>query len=208
MRQTIYAIRHGRTAYNAAHRLQGSADIELDEQGRAQATAVGTRLHAVSLAVAWVSPLLRARQTAELAMVAAGQGMVPQVQPLVAERDFGPHEGKPLYSLQAEFPGLPYLLTPSGHPLYLDLPHAESMDALRARAQSAVDALLPLIPAGGAAVIFSHAGFLRTLHAVLTGVSVDHAFTQVAIGNCDVLVYTLDHGVVTDVAHWPCPPLA
>ncbi len=74
-------IRHGETGYNAEGRLQGQKDIPLNGKGRAQASAVGRsliklmkpeieRLEAQESFVA--SPLLRTRETMQLARAAMG----------------------------------------------------------------------------------------------------------------------------------------
>lgn len=77
----ILFIRHGETAYNADGRLQGQQDIALNPKGREQASAVGRTLKALmgedlarlEAARAFVaSPLLRTRQTMELARAAMG----------------------------------------------------------------------------------------------------------------------------------------
>jgi broad specificity phosphatase PhoE len=74
-RPTVYYIRHGETAWNAAGRFQGSKDIPLNELGRKQAVAAGEILaglldrdgrEAASLPYV-ASPLGRTRTTMELA---------------------------------------------------------------------------------------------------------------------------------------------
>ena len=61
---TLILVRHGQTAVNAEGRLQGRIDAPLTDLGRRQSAASGAALPAeVSRVV--VSPLLRARQTAE-----------------------------------------------------------------------------------------------------------------------------------------------
>ncbi len=71
---TIYYIRHGETAWNAAGRFQGSQDIPLNDLGRTQAVAAGGILaellardgrQASSMPFV-ASPLGRARLTMEL----------------------------------------------------------------------------------------------------------------------------------------------
>ena len=57
----IYLLRHGQTEYNAQHRYQGQQDIPLSAAGRAQLRPAGFMPD-----VAYVSPLIRARQTAEI----------------------------------------------------------------------------------------------------------------------------------------------
>jgi probable phosphoglycerate mutase len=77
----ILFIRHGETDYNAEGRLQGQLDIALNGKGREQASSVGRtlakrlraeidRLEAANAFRA--SPLLRVRETLELARAAMG----------------------------------------------------------------------------------------------------------------------------------------
>jgi alpha-ribazole phosphatase len=59
----LILIRHGRTALNAAGRLQGRIDEPLDDIGQLQAKAVAERVGTVDELI--TSPLQRARQTAD-----------------------------------------------------------------------------------------------------------------------------------------------
>ena len=77
----IVFIRHGETPYNAEGRLQGQQDIPLNGKGRDQAGAVGRMLRKrlgaeideLEAAHGFVaSPLLRTRETMELARAAMG----------------------------------------------------------------------------------------------------------------------------------------
>ena len=62
----LYIVRHGKTDWNVARRLQGRADIPLNENGReiARKTAEGIRNIPIDFAIS--SPLSRAKETAEI----------------------------------------------------------------------------------------------------------------------------------------------
>jgi len=62
----LYCVRHGESVYNAEGRIQGQSDVPLSELGMSQADAVATAMAEVSIDVVFSSPLLRARQTAEV----------------------------------------------------------------------------------------------------------------------------------------------
>jgi probable phosphomutase (TIGR03848 family) len=127
---TVLLLRHGRTAANAHGGLAGRQPVELDETGRAQAVAVGARLRAVPLTAVVTSPLIRCRQTLELAM--------PQTTPVaddgLVECGYGAWEGQPLKKL-AKDPLWPVV---QQHPSAAIFPGGEAMAAMAARAVAAV----------------------------------------------------------------------
>ena len=62
----LYIVRHGETAWNKHHKVQGVADIPLAENGILLAEKTGEALKDVSFDLCITSPLIRARKTAEL----------------------------------------------------------------------------------------------------------------------------------------------
>lgn len=64
MPQKIIIVRHGETQYNVEHRLQGWADIPLNEQGLKQAELVAERLSQISVTAIYSSDQQRAHVTA------------------------------------------------------------------------------------------------------------------------------------------------
>ena len=68
----IYVTRHGETDYNAAGRYCGSTDVPLNENGLAQARDLARRLARVKFDAVISSPMLRARQTADIVCAARG----------------------------------------------------------------------------------------------------------------------------------------
>ena len=68
----ICIVRHGETAWNAEHRIQGQLDLALNAAGLAQAEAVARALAEENFAAVISSDLLRARQTAASLVLATG----------------------------------------------------------------------------------------------------------------------------------------
>ena len=87
----LVLLRHGRTDWNAARRIQGQADSQLDELGHAQAAAVAPVLAALSPSVLWSSDSDRARDTASY--LAAACGLTPTYDARLREYSLGPREG-------------------------------------------------------------------------------------------------------------------
>ena len=61
-----YIIRHGKTDWNVRHKMQGRTDIPLNEEGRQMAEAAREEYRDVHFDICFCSPLIRARETAEI----------------------------------------------------------------------------------------------------------------------------------------------
>lgn len=87
----LYIIRHGETLWNSEGRLQGKADIELNENGIRLAKITAEGMKDISFDLAITSPLKRARHTAELVL---GDRNVPIIEDArIEEITFGEWEG-------------------------------------------------------------------------------------------------------------------
>lgn len=96
----IYIVRHGETVWNAANLLQGSADIELNENGRALAGETGENLENIPFDKIYSSPLIRAYETACLIR---GHRNIPIIRDeRLRELHFGVNEGKNFKELLAD----------------------------------------------------------------------------------------------------------
>jgi broad specificity phosphatase PhoE len=98
----VYLARHGQTAYNLERRFQGHLPVPLDDTGRAQAVELAERASAHAFATLWCSPLLRARETAD--MVAERIGLEPHEEPRLMETDAGDWTDRLFSDVQAEDP--------------------------------------------------------------------------------------------------------
>lgn len=93
----ILLVRHGRTTANATGVLAGRSEVGLDDDGLLQAQDLGYRLAAVPLTLAVSSPMLRTRQTADA--ILRGRKVALQIEPGLAECDYGDWTGRPLAEL-------------------------------------------------------------------------------------------------------------
>jgi 2,3-bisphosphoglycerate-dependent phosphoglycerate mutase len=76
---TLVLLRHGQSTWNARNLFTGWVDVDLTEQGRAEASAAGEQMAAEGLRfdAAHTSVLVRAVRTANLALEAMGQLWLP-----------------------------------------------------------------------------------------------------------------------------------
>lgn len=81
----VYLLRHGATEYNAQRRYQGATDSPLSRSGRA-----ALRRADIEPDMVYISPTIRARQTAEILFPGAALIEAPDLR----EMDFGAFEGR------------------------------------------------------------------------------------------------------------------
>ena len=66
----VLLIRHGATVLSAEDRCAGSTDVELSDEGRRQARALGDRLASETISAVYASPMHRTVETARLVTAA------------------------------------------------------------------------------------------------------------------------------------------
>ncbi|MFB4351775.1 histidine phosphatase family protein [Microbacterium sp. LS_15] len=152
----ITLVRHGQTDWNLARRIQGSTDIPLNETGREDARTAAWRLTGGGHHAIYASPLVRARETAEI--IAAELGLdSPTLVPDMREREFGAGEGK-LVSEYLELYG--DWLAP--------VPGAETLEGVADRALRALDGIARdsrrrSAPLAESVIVVTHGGVIRSL---------------------------------------------
>lgn len=88
----LYLVRHGETDWNKERRIQGQADIPLNEFGRNLAKKTALGLKNIPFAVCYSSPLERAVETAQL--ILGGRDVPIFTDKRIEEMTFGEWEGK------------------------------------------------------------------------------------------------------------------
>ncbi len=147
---TLYLFRHGQTEWAATGQHTGRTDIPLTEKGREQAATLQEVVARVKFNAVLVSPLSRARQTAEI----AGLGDQMQTVDDLREFDYGGYEGLTTKQIREQVPGW----TVWTHPV----PDGETLAQAAARCQRVIDKART---AGGAVALVAHGHILRILTA-------------------------------------------
>ncbi|WP_049567613.1 histidine phosphatase family protein [Streptomyces sp. SBT349] len=165
----ILLIRHGRTAWSVSGRHTGRTDVPLLDEGRAQAKALGARLHQppwLGLLGAEVrtSPLSRAKETCELAGLAAEATEWDALQ----EWDYGEEEGLTTEEIAARKGG-DWVIWRDG------VTGGETLEQLSDRADEVAAWARGAHAGGRSAVLFAHGHILRAVASRWLGLDVRFA---------------------------------
>ena len=161
----ILLARHGQSDWNATRRWQGHADRPLTTTGRYQAKALAKRLAHIELDAVYSSDLRRAADTARV--VAEAQNLDLFQLPELREVDVGSWSGLTLEEAEERFPE-GFARWREGHPGWND---GEGYDEMAQRVIGAV-VEIALANEGGRALVVSHGGPIRAIHAAALGLDV------------------------------------
>ncbi|MEV0809663.1 2,3-diphosphoglycerate-dependent phosphoglycerate mutase [Micromonospora sp. NPDC050200] len=178
----LVLARHGESAWNAADRFAGWADVALTEAGREEARSTGVRLRAngISPNVTHTSLLARARDSADLILDACGVPDAPVLRTArLNERHYGALQGMPRAEAAERYGAARVARWRRGvdarPPVDAD-GRAESLSDVRERLRPYVDdELFPALDAGHTVLVVSHGNTLRMLAQLLEGLSDDDA---------------------------------
>jgi broad specificity phosphatase PhoE len=175
----LYLMRHGETAWSLSGQHTGRTDIPLTEQGEQDARKLAERLRTVEFSRVFTSPLQRARRTCEL----AGLGKVAEIEPDLAEWDYGDYEGqRPVDIRKAR---------PDWNVFRDGCPGGESPAQVSKRADQLIARLRTL---EGNIALFSHGHFGRVLGARWIGLEIRQA-QHLLLGTASVSILGYEHNL-------------
>lgn len=179
----LYIMRHGRTDWNDLAKLQGQTDIPLNEDGRALARAAAREYRDVHLDRCYCSPLLRAKETAEILL--AGREVPIQFDDRLKEMNFGVCEGITDYFTDPTSPIHNFFQHPE---LYTEpVEGAESMDELFARTGSFLkECVYPKLAEGKDILIVGHGAMNCSIVCQVLGLPVSEFWSR-GIPNCKMI---------------------
>ncbi|MDP3893365.1 histidine phosphatase family protein [Nocardioides sp.] len=175
----LILLRHGQTAWNASHRIQGQRDVDLDESGHQQATSVAEELETHDVSLLWSSDLTRAAQTA--AYVGKECGVEPVLDARLREFHLGERQGLTHEEYARRFPE-EHREYVAGN--YAVAEGAETTAEVAERMVACLRDLLASTPAGGTSVAVSHGAALRVALGHLLGWGSGAELSLAALGNC------------------------
>jgi len=188
-------IRHGQTDWNAAGRIQGLEDIELNAVGRAQAAQTGVYLQQWQWDRIISSPLKRAAESAEIIASQLNLASV-EIMDVFMERDYGECSGMTTAQRKHSFPdGI--------------IPKQETLETLQKRALAGLQQLT--IEPQARTLIVTHGGLINSLLAQFTngeigsGKTILHnaslALFQYQHNNWQILAYNLTTHLRSELNH-------
>ncbi len=187
----LYIVRHGKTQWNLEKRLQGSADIQLNEDGRELARISGEALKDTHFDRIYSSPLSRAYETACLFRGNRPLEIIRDQR--LSELNFGDYEGKTLDSLMEDdacsfryFFSQPHLYTPPAN--------GETLEHLCMRAADFMEhEILPLQNTCERVMIVAHGAMNKALMTYVKKQDLSQFWSGGLQRNCNVIILELNH---------------
>ncbi|NJP99433.1 histidine phosphatase family protein [Streptomyces zingiberis] len=178
-RRRIVLWRHGQTAWNVERRFQGTTDIDLTEEGVAQARRAARLLAALEPHTIIASDLRRAAHTA--AELATLSGLDVTHDPALRETYAGSWQGLTHEEI-VERHGEQYARWKRGEAVRRGGGELETEVA--DRAAPVVMSHADKLPDGGTLVVVSHGGTIRTTIGRLLGLEAQHWEALGGLSNC------------------------
>lgn len=194
----LILVRHGQSTWNKSNQFTGWVDVDLTEQGVAEAVNAGKLLQEKGVLpdVVYTSLLRRAIRTANIALNAADRHWVPVVRHWrLNERHYGKLQGLDKAQIREEFGEEQFMIwrrsygTPPpeidpdneysqvGDPRYFNLPQVPLTECLKDVVERFVpyftDNILPRAQKGENVMIAAHGNSLRALVKYLDDISDD-----------------------------------
>jgi broad specificity phosphatase PhoE len=150
MAHEVWLVRHAETDWSVSGKHTGRTDVPLNDEGRRHGAALPERLGGKAFAAVFVSPLGRARETAQL----AGYGDQAMIDEDLLEYDYGDYEGLSTPEIRETRPG--WYLWRDG------VPNGEMPDDVGVRADRVIERVSGI---DGDVALFAHGHVLRVLGA-------------------------------------------
>jgi broad specificity phosphatase PhoE len=188
----LYLVRHGETEWSLSGQHTGTTDLPLTTRGEEEARDLIPWLRQIDFDLILTSPRQRARQTCEIAL----SGRAAEVEPDLAEWDYGDYEGKRSVDIRRNRPD--WNIFRDG------CPQGETPAQIAERADRLIGHLCAI---GGSIALFSHGQFGMALVARwirLPVVAAEHF--QIGTASLSILGFAPSHPDTRVIALWNASP--
>jgi broad specificity phosphatase PhoE len=177
----ILLTRHGQTEWNLLKKVQGKADIELNNKGIQQAEKTRDLLKEERIDLILCSPLMRARQTAEIINQGRNTRMI--IDDRISERDFGEFEG--MSNTDFEFNAF------WSYKQNLKYDKAENIKDFFRRVYNFLDSIKKEY-AGKRILIVAHGGISIPIRCYFEGIPNMETLLPLCLENCEIEKYAIE----------------
>lgn len=179
----LYIIRHGKTEWNAKHKLQGRTDIPLNEDGRIMAENARGEYENIHFDICYCSPLIRAKETAKIML--KGRNIPIITDSRLLEMSFGIYEG---IENSFQIPNCPInVLFKQPEKYITPVENAESFQALFSRTGEFIREIIePQLKRNKDILIVGHAVANLSIICQIKEIPIDK-FWSVGIDNCKLM---------------------
>lgn len=179
----LYIIRHGKTDWNAKHKLQGRTDIPLNDDGKLMAEKARDEYKDIHFDICYCSPLIRAKETAEILM--KGRNIPIITDDRLVEMSFGMYEGM---ENSFQIPDCPInVLFKEPEKYKTPVKGAESFEELYSRTGEFLKEIIePKIQQGKDILIVGHGAMNSSIVCQIKNISIEK-FWSAGIDNCKLM---------------------
>lgn len=179
----LYIMRHGKTDWNVRRRLQGRTDIPLNDDGRSMAEKARNEYMDVHFDVCYCSPLIRAKETAEILL--KGRNIPIITDDRLLEMSFGVYEG---IENSFQIPDCPInVLFKEPEKYTVPVENAESLEELYSRTGSFLKEVVePQLQDGKDILIVGHGAMNSSIICQVRNIPVEK-FWSAGIDNCKLI---------------------
>lgn len=197
----LIIMRHGESEWNATGQWTGITDVHLSEKGFRDTAVIGQAFKELNIDVdiAYVSNLIRARETLEIVLDTAQQFNVESIADgALNERDYGKYTGKNKWEVKEEVGDDRFNEIRRGWDV--EIPDGESLKMVYERAIPFYkEIIVPAVSDGKNVLIVAHGNTNRALKKYIESIS-DENIGSVEIDFNKILVYDVDEKGLLDKA--------
>lgn len=169
----IFVFRHGETSDNKDRIFSGTRDVDLTENGVAEAEDIAEKLKDEKVTKAYASEQRRSRHTLDI-VLRFHPDIVPIADNRIRERDYGNLTGKNKDETAKQFP--------TDYPLWhrsydTPPPNGESIKDVEERVVSFLDEVIPTFAKEDVILISAHGNSIRPMRKYFEGLSNDEMAT-------------------------------